>query len=798
MATGIRFAAVTVVAILVSHSVHSQTLTALTPDGTDAVGESVSPADDDQFRDDDLRDRMAAKAERFGAAPTEADKLARLAVLQQQQALYGPRFGNASSANGLPQWRSLGPTSAKYQTNGVTLKISDSGRVRTILQSPSDPDTVYVLTSGGGLWMTANFSHANPRWEPLTDGLLTTSGGSVAMGRSPKTLYLGLGDPFDGLPGLGGVMTRSLDSGKTWQPFVSLAGASFVTDVKVDSTGPVDIVLVATDVGIFRSTDAGATFQYVFGTGQFFWSLVRSSAGWLASSADYQSFSAPGHIVRSADKGATWVSSEAGFTNAGRSTLAVGQPGDTVVFAYAGAIDGAAQKDLYRSNDGGVTWTALNITGKAPTNPNYFQSDMNLMGSQAFYNQMILVDGQDSSRGTVYLGGQLSTAKTTNGGAEWTLISTWLPYPELNVTLPYVHADCHAAAFLSVKGKRTVAFGTDGGVFISMDAGSSWDFSKNDGIVTFLSQTVISSPKNQQSVITGMQDTGTRARLGASSFFNQFNGGDGEGVGWSQANNSYTLASVPGAIYSFQGLLPNTRAQFVAGWSFPSAFFFTPVATPTALLDPTGQVFFTANQRGLLGTFNGGQSWLYYARVGSRLPANWAFRGQWNMIGLATGPEDGIALAGTQGRVAISTDYVNYGVKKILCPAVNCVPGFQGFITSPAWAPGRVLYVASESPIPGSVRVVRSSDLGTTWVKADSGLPDIPVYHLASDPRDAAGNTVYAATELGVYRTADAGASWTLFGAGLPAVRTTGLSITPDGKTLRAATYGRGLWEVSM
>src|SRR5215510_3821285 len=71
------------------------------------------------------------------------------------------------------------------------------GRVRTILPHPTDPDTLYLLTSGGGLWKTTTFTHTNPHWEAKTDALISTSGGSVAFGRNPETLYLGIGDPFD-------------------------------------------------------------------------------------------------------------------------------------------------------------------------------------------------------------------------------------------------------------------------------------------------------------------------------------------------------------------------------------------------------------------------------------------------------------------------------------------------------------------------------------------------------------------------------------------------------------------------
>src|SRR5688572_15206136 len=97
-----------------------------------------------------------------------------------------------------PKWVNIGPTGGAYEQNGsFTGHVRDSGRARTILPHPTNPEVVYFLTSGGGLWRTNNWSSANTEWTPLTDDIPTTGGGSVAFGKNPNTLYLGLGDPFD-------------------------------------------------------------------------------------------------------------------------------------------------------------------------------------------------------------------------------------------------------------------------------------------------------------------------------------------------------------------------------------------------------------------------------------------------------------------------------------------------------------------------------------------------------------------------------------------------------------------------
>src|SRR5262245_7623144 len=120
----------------------------------------------------------------------------------------GLRHGNRRNKRG-PLGVNIGPTGADFEQNcSFTGHVRDSGRARAILPHPTNPDIVYVLTSGGGLWGTLNWRSSDTKWFPLTDNLPTTGGGSVAFGRNPTTLYLGLGDPYDQIL-VGGAMVRS-------------------------------------------------------------------------------------------------------------------------------------------------------------------------------------------------------------------------------------------------------------------------------------------------------------------------------------------------------------------------------------------------------------------------------------------------------------------------------------------------------------------------------------------------------------------------------------------------------------
>ena len=389
-----------------------------------------------------------------------------------------------------PTWIPIGPTGADYEENSsFTGHVRDSGRARTILPHPTDPNTLYFLTSGGGLWKTTNFESATTTWAPLTDDLPTTGGGAIAFGRTPDVLYLGLGDPYDQIL-VGGAMVKSTDGGASWSPMIELGNTVSVRAVAVDTSTLQDIIMVGTEAGMYRSSDSGATYSAVGGvfTGNAIWSIVRTSAGWLASA---QPCAPSGELCGSAttlylstDAGATWSPiSNAGniFNSNGRTTLAVGVAGDSIVYAYSSTTTDSALRDVYRSTDGGQTWVANGVGAKAPTNPVTGQTNMNVCQTQCWYDQMILVDPTDPSRNTVYIGGSLSTARTTDGGNTWALTSWWLfnQFP----ALPYVHADFHAAAFKTA-GTPALLFGSDGGIFMSTDNAASFTSDKNNGLTT--------------------------------------------------------------------------------------------------------------------------------------------------------------------------------------------------------------------------------------------------------------------------------------------------------------------------
>src|ERR1017187_1377515 len=94
----------------------------------------------------------------------------------------------------------------------------------------------------------------------------------------------------------------------------------------------------------------------------------------------------------------------------------------------------------------------------------------------------------------------------------------------------------------------------------------------------------------------------------------------------------------------------------------------------------------------------------------------------------------------------------------------------------------------------GSGHVYQTTNGGANWTNVTGDLPDIPVNDLVIDPDIP--NTLYIATDIGVFRSVDGGGSWLPLASGLPYVVVNSVKLHEPTRTLRAATYGRGVWDL--
>ncbi|MBZ4420767.1 hypothetical protein [Myxococcus sp. RHSTA-1-4] len=498
-------------------------------------------------------------------------------------------------------WVNLGPTDARFQFNGRPYLQVDSGRISGMAVHPKDQNIAYLSTSGGGVWKTFDLLSPDPTWHPVGEMLGNMAVGDMAMDpQNPDTLYLGLGDFVDAV---GGQVVKTTNGGGSWEAPVALAGtypasvgnravqALRVRAIKVDPSAP-NIILVGTEVGLFRSADSGASFQLVdlpnVGTQvpEQVWTIaytgqVNGQSRWAISGTNYATPTAASPTASTSLQGDIWVSTDAGQTwtsrlavnglpdydndaatptDVGRISLAAGSPPEdptrTVLYALTSLrSDVSTGAGIWRSTDAGNTWQ--DVSGGqgdgTPRNMTFLDTSqcvsVNVHNAQAWYNSTIAVDPGDENR--VILGGTLCGLRTVNGLADqptWEVVSHWLPaYSESALTsdgvLPYVHADWHRTLVVRTPTGYMTMVGCDGGLFTSTNVFEpgpinqetvQWRF-PNRGLATHLMYNVASGDPatgNQFIAFAGLQDNGTRFRdtEGAPTTFNQVIGGDGIGV----------------------------------------------------------------------------------------------------------------------------------------------------------------------------------------------------------------------------------------------------------------------------
>ncbi len=708
-----------------------------------------------------------------------------------------PGIASGSTTTSGTTWTNLGPTKADVIKNGgTTLYKTDAGRPVAIVPDPTNANVLYVAFAGGGVWKSLNAQATQPTWTPITESLGTLSCGALALDpNNTQTVYLGLGDSFDGT-GIG--FTKSINGGATWGSVIYLGNSTKITDIKVATNSTT--LLVSTDKGLFRSTDSGATFALVpLSTGgagvPAAWSIASGGgtnyAISLEASPELITGSTNGQIWTTTDSGATWAraSGPTKSTGIGRLTVASSPLNRLVMFVEAAIPNSSASTDLadfFRSADGGRTWTAMGATaGKVSyTNRNIESTaPSSLLNGQGWYNQLVIPSKLDTN--TVFFGGALLLAKATSATTtrpSYTQMSNWLA----QFSLPYVHADFHAGAY-DANGNLYV--GSDGGIFVSADNGLTWSDKCNIGITTHLLYSVGSSEAAAAEVVGGFQDNGTRVRAGSTSTFNQYLGGDGFGSHINAVNGMQMLGSLYYArIYKStdSGATFLSASSGITESNSSSAPFVTKIVPWSG--DGTGNTMFTHVNLKVYKSTNYAGSWTSLGTTG------FITTGVLRNIGVARSSSDYIGAAASGGRVFLSS---NGGTSWTQTSAPTRNGLSMNSVSFDPVTPTTV-YVSSVAPDPTVPHLWKSMNSGGSWQVLDaegSGFPSgVPVNSISNDPTNI--SKLYAGTHLGVYQSADGGATWTRFGAGMPLVNVTDLYVAPNSGRFRAATFGRGFWEM--
>jgi photosystem II stability/assembly factor-like uncharacterized protein len=425
-------------------------------------------------------------------------------------------------------FRSIGPAN----TGG---RVDDFAVARI----PGAPDVIYVGTASGGIFRSAN---QGTSWTPVFDQVQAMmSIGDLAVAPSnPNIVWAGTGEANNRQSSSwGDGVYKSLDAGRTWT-LVGLKESRHIGRIIVHPTDA-NIVYVAAlghlwgsnpERGIFKTTDGGQTWKKVLyvdaNTGgndivmdpndpeTLFASMYqRQRKAW-----GYNGGGPGGGIYRSHDGGTTWTKLTSGLPTGdkGRIGLDVFQRDGRVVYAILEAGERPAPRAVGSGGgEGAVTSTEGGVFRSTDRGDSWER--LTTLNPRPSYYSQIRIDPKDRSRIYV-LGSNRGFYISDDGGRNFRdVFST-------------VHSEDHAL-WIDPDDPNHLMVGGDGGVSISWDRGATWMFRDNLPIGQFYE--IGADMKDPYTICGGLQDNGhwcipsaTRNRTGISNH-DAFNIGSGDG-----------------------------------------------------------------------------------------------------------------------------------------------------------------------------------------------------------------------------------------------------------------------------
>lgn len=675
---------------------------------------------------------------------------------QKQTAIQQNKLATSSnSINQVPgNWNYVGPT------NGVPVSGGGAGRLTFVEFHPTNPNIIYVGAPAGGLWVTTN---GGSTWSTNTDKMASI--GVSALGidpANPNIMYLGTGDR-DGGDTYGFGVLKTTDGGLTWNPtglWFQYNQTRTVSSIIVDPTNS-NVIFAATNYGIFKSYDGGIN-----------WQLKKSGAfkEMKMKPGDHNViYACYGSVSRSLDNGETW-SSVTGFASGiGRIALAVTPHDPTYVYALAGETNanGAGFEGLYRSTNSGQSFTKMssspNIMGWAVSG--------NDSGGQAWYD--IAITASPTNKNEIVTGG-VNIWRSTNGGSTWSIDAHWYG----GGGNPYVHADVHYLAYYP-GSSGTIFAGTDGGIFKTTNNGSTWtDLSQGLQIGQMYKLGV--SQTNANLTLTGWQDNGTSLHNGVAA--TRVLGGDGMecAIDPSNANimyGEYYYGEIEKSTNGGSGF--NTIVSSGGTGVDEDGDWVTPY-----IINPTSPNTILVGKKQVYRSTNGGASFTQYGSISAG----------GNLIAMAYAPSNTNYVYVSKGNdFYVSTNgstFTNYSSNL----PTGLPQGAISYICVDPTNPQRVWI--SINGFSAGKKVYFSPDNGQTWNDQSLNLPNIPVNTIVYHPGSNDG--LYVGTEIGVYYKDATLSNWIFYSNGLPNVIVDELEVQVSTGKLRAATYGRGLWETDL
>ena len=336
------------------------------------------------------------------------------------------------------------------------------GRSAAVTGVPNQPNLYYFGATGGGIWKTTNGGRA---WENISDGYFGGSIGAIAVSKSdPNVIYVGGGEKtVRGNVSSGYGIWKSVDAGKTWQAS-GLPQSRHVPRIAIHPTnhnivyaGVLGNIYKPTqERGVYKSTDGGKTWKKMLFSNEHAGVVdlimdptnprILYASTWRVQRTPF-SLSSGGEgsaLWKSTDSGETWteISVNKGFPEGilGIIGITVSPINNQRLWAI---VENKDQGGLYRSDDGGETWTQVNSERK--------------LRQRAWYYTRVYADTKDVN--TVYVL-NVRYHKSTDGGKNFN-------------TYNAPHGD-HHDLWISPENPDRMIIGDDGGAQVTYDGGETW------------------------------------------------------------------------------------------------------------------------------------------------------------------------------------------------------------------------------------------------------------------------------------------------------------------------------------
>ena len=370
-----------------------------------------------------------------------------------------------------------------------------SGRINDLELHPTNPRILYAGTAGGGVWKSNN---GGATFNPIFDDHIQSIGAVTLDPNDPdNTIYVGTGETWTrNSVSVGDGLYKSVDGGINWDK-IGFENSERIANVIVNPNNSDEIfvgVLGALwsdsdERGVYKSEDGGKTWAQILYDGPStgcadlamdptnpnvlyasMWEFRRT--GWSFNSGGEKSA-----LYKSVDGGKTWNKIHNGFPEGklGRLAIAIAPSSPNILYTVIEA-EKQEQKGLYKSLDGGDSWTQSNNDFGITVRP--------------FYFSRIVVDPTNPD---VILKAGLSGSISRDGGET---------FKDLGV----MHSDIHDLAF-NIENSDNIYAGTDGGVYRSWNGGTTFEIVENLPLSQFYHISV--DNEEPYNVYGGLQDNGS-------------------------------------------------------------------------------------------------------------------------------------------------------------------------------------------------------------------------------------------------------------------------------------------------